>query len=432
MRPRAALASITALLLASATIALIVRLLPLEGPATQGGTASSAADLPWPYCTPDATPPPPPQTPWPPLTPAETAPGAHGWRAALDPMVEALISPSSIVLGGTVESGIPGRRLQEAVVTIEEVVWRTVFRSSLPDVEFPIRKGQRLMVTSREIWVQAAEALDQGAHVMIGVGIASKNGYYVTYALDANAEAPEFFGMQPISQRDTAQFRTFLSWEGNPLRGADPMELLVAWNEEMDAPKGVGHGPISRAWTNFWDRYRPEEYPSVGTQAWWDRAPAECRSILDAPGKVLQDLPWADVWVHVPRSWRGLKDGAICIEIPTLGSAGCNETWRVTEPHPYLHFDEVQTVSGVEVQVTYSKEKGEAISYVEEVLLGAISFDVFLSTGAVLVELDSSVSPVSFAQLAADPNASELATSRALTQAENDSLSGSVPAANSS
>jgi hypothetical protein len=52
---------------------------------------------------------------------------------------------------------------------------------------------------------------------------------------------------------------------------------------------------------------------------------------------------------------------------------------------PYLHFDEVQTVPGIDVELTYSKEKGEAISHVEEVLLGTIPFDVFVSTGSVLM-----------------------------------------------
>lgn len=427
-QPGARLASITALLVSAVAVGVMLQLLPLVGgKATRTGSGSLGA-LPWPYCAPDATPPPPPETPWPPLPPAETAPGGHGWRSTLDPMVDAIVSPSSIVLGGVRDSGVPGVTLQDATVTIDDVVWQTAFESSL-EVDFPVTEGTRIMVSSRDIWVQAAEALLGGADVLIGVQNALTTGYYVSFALDADPQAPTFFGTPPISDRDTGQFRAFLNWEGNPLQDTDPTHVLVAWNVELDAPTGTGTGPISVSWSRFLDQFSGEDYPSPGTPAWWAKAPPECRSLLDAPQTILEDLPWADVWIHVPPSWRGLTDGAMCLQIPTLGSAGCADTSEVSATFPYLHFDEVQTVPGIEVQVTYSKEKGDAISHVEEVLLGAIPFDVFISTGAVLVELDPSATPVSFAQLAADPNASERATSRALTQAENDGLLAGVPAA---
>jgi hypothetical protein len=87
----------------------------------------------------------------------------------------------------------------------------------------------------------------------------------------------------------------FVLLEGTPRQNADPTDLLVAWNVELDVPSGIGTGPISVSWSKFMDQDRGKDYPSPGTPSWWAKAPPECRSLPDAPQEVLEDLPWADV-----------------------------------------------------------------------------------------------------------------------------------------
>lgn len=62
----------------------VFSLAPLAGDRERAG---ALLDPPWPYCAPDATPPPPPATPWPPPPPGVDLP------PGLDVLADALVIP---------------------------------------------------------------------------------------------------------------------------------------------------------------------------------------------------------------------------------------------------------------------------------------------------------------------------------------------------
>jgi hypothetical protein len=398
-------------------------------PLRRGGSESSlrnASALPWPYCAPDATPQPPPDPPWPELPPDWLA---EGFPTGLDPYVSALVVPSAASPGDIRPSG-----LQEATVQIQEVLWQTAFGRTPELAEaLPILPEPVVMVGEREVWAQMGESLSTGARVVIGIiDVWTDGTYSVYYALDADPAEPTFLGSSVVAERATGQFQAFLSWEGNPLGGTrDAASFLVAWNVEADAPAAtwpIVTGPISVSYGKFMAQFSGETYPQPGSVEWWAKAPPECRSLMDAPSGVLDGLPTGEVWIHVPASWRSLQGGAFCLRI-SFGSTGCIEPASATASWPYLHFDEVYAVPGEPIDVLVAKDKNGALSWVENVRIGAIPFSLFISGASVLIELDPSSSPVSYDQLASMPDPTELTEASSLTTAENDALLGGIPSA---
>lgn len=265
--------------------------------------------------------------------------------------------------------------------------------------------------------------------MVVGIIDAWPDGaYQAGFALNPDPESPTFVGRSPFAERDTGQFRMFLNWEGNPLRSSNPVEFLVTWNAEVDAPESLYplSGPISISWDRFWDRLVGEDFPMPGSVEWWANTPPQCCSLMDAPDGVLDPLPFGEVWVRVPDSWRGLVDGALCLRI-SFGSTGCIGL-HVRQPSipqpiwPYLYLDEVYAVPGESIQINVSRIRDGAISRVDEVTIGLIPFTTFIQTSNVLVELDASFSRQSYQDVVANPLRSNLATTRSMSSAEEETL----------
>lgn len=342
----------------------------------------------------------------------------------------AIVEVSSIHLMGSRE-GLT-YPMDDAEVGVTEILWQTDFPTPSTAGFFPMRQGTSGFLGERELWAEAREALAKGRRVVIGVADAWPDGTYdVDYALDADPAAPTFLGPSPFAERDTGQLRMFLDWNGNPRRDGDPAELLVAWNAEMDAPpaKYPRNGPISKSWSRFWDTVTgTKEFPMPGSWEWWEKAPPQCRSLMDAPPGALDGLPGGEVFVRVPESWRRLLNGAVCLQM-SLGSTGCIAF--DTEPNwPYLWFDEVYAVpkEPVHIHVSLEREDG-ALSAVEEVVIGVISFRTLVETGSVLAELDPSFSPQSYEELAVHPDPATLSAVRSISAEESDALLATMPRA---
>jgi hypothetical protein len=337
----------------------------------------------------------------------------------LNPVALALVEVSSILPRGPREGlTFP---MDDADVGIRQVLWQTEFPTPSTAAFFPIVPGTSVFVGERELWMEAEAALAEGGRIVIGITDAWPDGaYQAGYALDANPDSPTFLGPSPFAERDTGQFRMFLAWDRNPLPSASPVELLVAWNAEMAAPPAEypGSGPVTMSWSRFWDTVTGEQdFPMPGSREWWEKAPPQCRSLLDAPPGVLDDLPGGEVFVRVPASWGGLRNGVVCLRI-SLGSMGCIGF----ELGPVLHFDEVYAVPREPVQINIALVRKGAVSYLHRAVVGVIPFNTLVETGSVVAELDASFSPRSYDDVAAHPDRSNLATVRSISAQESDAL----------
>lgn len=418
---------------AAATVPLVL-LAPL-GSGDDASPPRSDGSLPWPYCEPDATPPPPTSpspTPWPP-PPTLDPGGTHvdGNVADLNPYTSAIVLVSAMVPSPEPLESYqehPWIPQQKAEVVIDEVVWQTAFARGGSDEIPPVPPGPTVVVGDQEAMIEASEALVTGARIALGIDWLFPDGSYgASFAFDADPEEPEFFGPYPYAERETGQFRAFLSWEGNPVHASDDaLDLLVAWNVEADGPYGVWPktGPISLAWSDWWATLSAPAYdfpnPRTEPEEYWAKAPPQCRNVLDAPEAVLTALRAGGVWFHVPDSWRGLQDSMLCLAI-SQGSMDCASV-DLVGAWSYFDFDEVYAVPGEPIKVQVARLKEQAPSWIERVVIGTIPWGTFSQTGIAIVELDSAFTASSYAVVQAHPNPSSLSSARSMTTQEEREL----------
>lgn len=398
--------------------------LPFLGSDTAARQASE--DLPWPYCAPDATPPPaPPPPPGPPLPPEIAGDAALGSVPDAS-LIDALVVPSAIDL---VEE-------TKANVSIGEIVWQTAWPPKAVGDLYPFVQETVPVWGEHQIWIDAVETLTSGSsRVVLGVYLyPHERGpfYALSFAADMSPQAPAYLGIpDPFGAAATAQVRAFLQWEGNPMQGTDPLSFLIAWAAEADAPgTRPTVGPIALSWERFWDQFQSRDYPQPGSMEWWVKAPPECRSMMDAPAEVAEGLKQARIWVRVPEPWQRLPDGVLCIRVPSLGTSGCAAPSTVVAPSfPYVLFNDwVYTVPGEPLLVSVFRVlPGGVSSNVQSVVVAHIPYQDFLTTGILMVELHPERVPASYADLAADPHAT-WATFRPISQEEDDTLQEQWPA----
>lgn len=162
--------------------------------------------------------------------------------------------------------------LDKARTTVGEVVWETaIIDEPWMDEFLPIPEVPVTVVGEREAFVGATESLAAGSRVLLGFTLLGVPGeeYYLSFALDTDPQAPSFMGSTPYAERNTGQFRAFLSWHGNPLQGTDPLNLVRQWNVEADAPvpEFPALGPIGLSWQRFVDEARGRTTGTRGTPA---------------------------------------------------------------------------------------------------------------------------------------------------------------------
>jgi hypothetical protein len=336
-----------------------------------GGSAPSpaAADLPWPYCAPDAERPAPSPTPWPAL---EVEPNALVDPAPA-PLADLIVIPASVE-PAPVGTYPLAEGLSPVTVKVREVLWDA---------------GEAKEVAAGAgVWVGAPADLrsPQSGEILLGLGEQRSDGLWSTrFAVTLSGPSATFIGPSPFAERQTAILEAFRTWDSNPESGADARDLILAWNEE--AAGGVD-GPIQAAWERFVDRIvlQRTAHPAPGTRAWWEAAPPMCRSVLDAPEEVREGLTFGTVWVRVPTEWVDVRDAVLCLQA-SVGSVGCSALPR-TKAWPYVRFDEAYAVPGEPLEVRVAHLLGDgAVSWIERRTVARIPYDRFTATGIVLVDL---------------------------------------------
>jgi hypothetical protein len=426
---------LTALTLAALTaFALAGSLSGLVKLGVPGSVKPRATSLPYPYCYPDAQPPVRPPDPWP---GSELGPDG-GFISELDPrpLVQAIAVPDDVTVQGPLpyldENGSPDPvdpipRPLKATVMVGRIVWQSPIQVNAAGSPL-LLPGPYQMAASEEVWNAVQAALEARRKIVLGIyGYVTPDGVHdVAFAMDPDPESPTFYyGVDSL--RETLIFRTFLGWSGNPIRGAPPLDFVVAWNEEADSPTSDPRiGPIGSAWQTFYDQFvlhKDSSVPPLDPTLRWAEAPPLCRNMGDAPEAVRNGLFGGSVWVHVPSSWSGLTDAVICLRI-ALGSLGCS----ILDPYggwAYLDFPEVYAQPGEDIVV----QVGMPGSWVERVNIGVIPWAVFAANHYALVELDPTLAPTSYALLKANPRASTGAVAVPLTYDQEQALRASAPIA---
>jgi hypothetical protein len=417
----------------SALAAMAAGLVPLLlfAPLSRKGMESARRpqETSWPYCSPDATPPPMPKTPWPPLPPE-----GIDYPDGLYVLVDAIVLASKVT-----PDGKPDGSVQAAKVVVDEVLWETRFPTNkAQDLMLPPPEGSHIMTGEARGWAQAADALASGSAVALGLvaippektGFWQHGGYDADFIAETREGSVRFLGKPPFAQRETAMLEAFLSWEGNPLAGSDALGFLGEWNAEADAPPETfaRKGAIARSWDRFWERFTGPELPAPGTLERWNAAPPQCRvlEVDSAPPKVLEGLVEVFVWVKVPPQWLELPDRCLRFRI-SIASLGCLNL-DVVEGWSYAPFDEMYAVPGEPIELSIPGRVNGHLSWLKEVVIGRIPFEAIAPTRIVLVELDPTWIPRTYEELQADPPTSELVTARSLTLAEHQQLQQQWPA----
>jgi hypothetical protein len=348
----------------------------------------AAADdsLPWPYCAPDAAPPAPED---PPQNPADVDSGLYEdtivgeGRAAFTPHAEAIVVPSAMeLLGNPDPSGF-----QEAELFLEEVVWETMITTVAEEPVPPPRLGAIKVLGERTIWLSIMDLMATGGRVPLALDlvdggyVARDADYGLMFGLDTTSANPRILSSTPAE--DTADFQAFLSWDANPLHDSDPLDLIKAWNIEMDAPDELYPivGPIGLSFETWWEETSGGSYPTPGTARWWAEAPADCRSTLDAPLAVVRDLDVGEAWISVPPQWRGLTDSTLCLSTE-FASMGCADPSVANDSWPYLHWAEALMPTGSEVRVQLALLKDGAVSWTDRIDVGWIPYEHFFGEAA--------------------------------------------------
>lgn len=361
------------------------------------GAETTAGDLPWPYCAPDA--------PGPSFAPVP----AHHSRAdifvgpVITPLADVLMQlHAATVLHGVNEEGLPTADVDPARLLASVVPGRVVFRSrSTPERIAVLEKGKQMLAGDPQMIRDVADRLEQGHEIIVGISGSWDDGTLSSdFAIDATVGQLIWGDAHP--QEETSYLDRFLDAHF-PEASSGPAlaELVVAWNREQEAPEG--RRPISEAWGRFIAEtfgigYRElHGIPEPGTRAWWEQAPPRCRSLADAPPEVLAALEPVRVLVHVPRELPEPKDAVICLRLP-LGTMPYCSAFRPNPEAEYLEFEAyTDGVNPLSVQVAHDTPRG--ISWVERVTVAEIPPELARS-GTVLVRLDPALAGTTYAEIA--------------------------------
>jgi hypothetical protein len=106
-------------------------------------------------------------------------------------------------------------------------------------------------------------------------------------------------------------------------QGAEVATLVGDWNSP------VGSGGVRDDFDAYLEsaQFGPvASVPQVGTDEWWEAAPAECRTYADAPADVLKGLDSVTIRIAVPKEGFPV-DSVICLRDEVAGM-GCSATRR--------------------------------------------------------------------------------------------------------
>lgn len=441
MKPRRIAAIALALLIGFGGPALVLEW------ATRPHPAGAAADLPWPYCAPDA--PEPSFAPIPERFPEEllrkvgiVADVFYGPIAS--PLADALVpvtrldivgelAPAEAALENSVVAGAIERFPElEAILFPPRLLADTETGPAVFQTEGSVKRLGVLAGGARRISGEVglirttADRLTAGHEVLLAMSSIYDDGTLgASFGLDMTTG--EVLWWDSAIEEDRTYFHEFVRTHfPEAASGPALAELVVAWNREQEAPEG--RRPISEAWGRFIDLTFGLGYPELlgtpepGTMEWWEQAPPLCRSLADAPPEVLEALDPVRVIVHVPRELPQPADALICLRLP-LGTMPYCSVFRPNPKSEYIEFEAyTDGVNPITVQVAH--DTGRGTSWVDRVEVAEIPPELAL-TGVVLVALDPALAAETYAEIAAK---AEGTASRVTGLGETEDPLGAAPA----
>ncbi len=368
--------------------------------------AAVGENLPWPYCAPDAKPP---------ALTQVAAVGGGERPLVIPPLADALLLISELGSRSApmTEPGFEGS--QVAIAQIQAPLFQS--ESSVGNLG-ALSSGSYTFVSDESLWTGIADRLGAGHAVALAVNARWDDGTLeVPFAADLGSREILRFG--PAAELDKSAFAKFMASEFPAVSaGGDFADFLVSWNSEQGIAKSGGR-PISDAW----NRFLVNEYgiglqlPAPGSAEWWNSAPPECRSLLDAPPSVLAGLRPVSILVEVPPGLTAVNDAVLCIRIG-LGSMGCS-VFHPEPDSPYVRFDAYSDGSSP-ISVQLARETPKGVSWVDRTTLASIPSSMS-GSAAILVILDPSLAGSTYDELAAQGNI-EASLVRALSSEEEQSL----------
>jgi len=357
----------------------------LLGGGAPRGVGPGSGELPaWPWC---GQPPPTPTHVYPsdiiPLPP-----NVDGALIRAEPRADVivLVTSNAATLGATEDEKYhPGEKTLD--VDIDGVVFDGGFNDGSAPVELGSDASARL-AGEVDILADILEYSKSGS-VLVGLGGRTpQDSFYAYFGYDARTN--EILGAR---SGESVVEEYIASRAGDEAMRAGS---VVDWNVEyLGAP-----GPVMQGYQELLDQIWPPapDIPPPGTMAYWNVAPPECRSLLDAPTKVLESLDGSPISVHIPDSMAKATDAAICVR-SAYGGMGCT----VMRPNPdsdVVEFEGYRDPAGGPIVVQLARLVNDEPTWSDRTTLVTLS-DEELAAGTVFVELPEQIAGETYDEIVA-------------------------------
>jgi hypothetical protein len=366
---------VVALFIGSAAMILLLQR-GSEPPRVAG--AAIGGELIWPYCAPDVAPP-----------AYDSLPDAALEMGRLFEPVAAAIVPLNTLpdeVNEVHEAGFEG--IQIGWVKIGRPVFRSGAISTLgspSDVK---------VAAHRALWESARSSWPSGDGLYLAIDAIWDDGTLSAAFIvdtDAHRVLSPSWGSAPFPPLDD-----FADAELSSRSGLSYLDLVIEWNEGAAGP---GHSAVVERWRSYLaDRYGlGVDWPEPGTPEYWNAAPETCRSLLDAPSAVLEQLTPLRIEIEVPEAILGATDAVICIRLDGVGSSGCSAL-DATGTRVVTMSAWTDGVGLLRVQL--ARSENEATSWVDRVDLAVIDPAFLLRERGARVTIASTVDGTTFDQIA--------------------------------
>ncbi len=367
---------------------VVVGLAPIAFLVRSGGDAATPftrdEELPWPWCGPDASPSPSPPHPYPDdIVPLEDAPLI---RAEPFADVVLLVAPGTEGLTPS-EDPVNHPDHRTLAASISEVLLDRGFGDGS---DAPVAAGSEVRLSGDQALLLDLIAASGSGPVTIGSdGRNASGSFFVAFGYDQRAN--EVLG----SRSGESVVEEFIA--SRVPDEASRAQLIVDWNIEHAS------GSPGAVMTGFQDLVDeifppPPDLPAPGTMAYWDAAPPLCRSLLDAPTKILETLDGVSIAVHIPDSIAKAEDALICLR-SDYGGLGCT----VMRPNPdsdVVEFQAWRDPAGGPITVQLTREVDGSASWQQRTTLVIIPDDDLVK-GQASVELPEGIAGATYDEIAA-------------------------------
>jgi hypothetical protein len=188
--------------------------------------------------------------------------------------------------------------------------------------------------------------------------------------------------------------------------GLQYLDLILEWNESAS---GSRHPALLERWQTYLDnRYGlGVTWPAPGTPEFWNSAPETCRSLLDAPEAVVDELTPVLVEIEIPEAILGASDAVICLRLDGVGSAGCSAL-DASGSNVISMNGWTDGIGLLRVQLARSEK--EATSWIERVDLAVIEPEDLIAARGARVTIASTTAGSTFDEIVRSVERGEPAT----------------------